>query len=747
MKKRKICALLLGALLAATLFACGDKKKETSSESAHNYVNGVCTNCGAEEPKNESSETLEALESSATSKVSEESESSETSESSAMKETSESSEFSETVQSSESSETSEILESSKTSASSEESESSETSESSENSETSEVSVSSESSCSHTYVDGACSSCGEVCEHEYTHGTCSVCGAVCAHTYVDSVCSVCGTACVSHEYEDGVCTVCKKPCAPHEYEDGVCSVCGVVCEHNYKESVCTVCGVVCTHSYEDGVCKDCGLVCEEHTYENGVCTNCGAECAHVYEKGTCTVCGAEDLTYVPADGDASKYQKILAKYKELALYYETNGKLPSKATNAESYVDTLYAVFEGYDTSTELGYAIRDINGDGYVELFLLGKDFKVYALFTLVKRAPVAVSAFTRENNCSFTEDGTVFFYEKAYDANSEQIGVAYKVTKLIGAELVGFEYGWADADGDGSNSDDRTYYEKENGVKKTITNDEYKVYTNHVYEYYLSYSSRLAKYTNTIIHPIIGATSGATATADFSSYEAIKTTLSLMHSDVASRKMDRTKWLSGEYDDGMIFKTDADFVTYNRLFAAIVTLQGSSSSSDYGYAEKDLNGDGVKELILMDQYGSGTSKRQDVFAIFTLVNGKPVLLDVYNDLRYASIDSNGYIYVAERVLLSHKKDMVFTVYEVKNGTLSPVSSYGYHCDYATSSTQIAWYKVVGGVKTAVEKTEFDEFYNAKIKTIATSISVANFGKYNAKSAGLSFTTVVVEEE
>ena len=55
-------------------------------------------------------------------------------------------------------------------------------------------------CTHTYVDGVCTLCGESqpatpCEHVYANGVCTKCGAAqnCAHTYENGVCTKCGAA--------------------------------------------------------------------------------------------------------------------------------------------------------------------------------------------------------------------------------------------------------------------------------------------------------------------------------------------------------------------------------------------------------------------------------------------------------------------------------------------------------------------------------------------------------------------------
>ena len=97
-------------------------------------------------------------------------------------------------------------------------------------------------CSHSYVNGACSSCGVACSCSYIDGVCTICGKVCSHSYSNGACSLCGAAC-SHTYSNGVCDYCGIPCvnfAIHSCSHR-CSVCGYQSSHTYSNGVCTTCG--------------------------------------------------------------------------------------------------------------------------------------------------------------------------------------------------------------------------------------------------------------------------------------------------------------------------------------------------------------------------------------------------------------------------------------------------------------------------------------------------------------------------
>ncbi len=71
--------------------------------------------------------------------------------------------------------------------------------------------------------------------------------------------------------------------------------------------------------------------------------------------------------------------------------------------------------------------------------------------------------------------------------------------------------------------------------------------------------------------------------------------------------------------------------------------LESFQADGFYAYALRDLNCDGVFELILF------AAKRESISAIFSMVDGKPILLGHYSGSTYCYVDHNGVIYVCER--------------------------------------------------------------------------------------------------
>ena len=572
-------------------------------------------------------------------------------------------------------------------------------------------------------------CGE-CEHVFADGKCTSCGepdpnyqATCIHHFTDGVCTNCGE--VDPNY------VPPTPVCQHNWTNGVCYECMTICKHDFENGTCKICKLVCSHRFEENsVCEICTYACR-HNYIDAVCNKCGKVCIHNYENGFCTECAEEDPNAIPQDGGASLYGEIVAKFKELALYKTTYGELPPKNEQDAPYVEALRQVADLYPSKNsdnpdlEQGYAFKDINGDGWVELILLERNSYVHGLFTLVDKTPVVVRTFIT-GMCRITTDGMLFYIDKAWGANGTQTVNANHYDHLVGDQLVGLEYGWYDLE-----NGTTVYYKVEEGseIEVALTKAEYNDYANNLFLYFVEYGTRLTKLNSFKFVNAIADVSDATIGANFSSYDGIINTFALMHSHVAGGKFERSYWTGGKYDQGMIFYSDVDFDIYNRLLGACVLVQNSSSAV-FGHALKDLDGDGSDELILLDN-------KNNLFGIFTMVDGKPVLLDTYTDLRYACMDSNGLIYVANRMVPGSPKDFEYSIYKLENGTLVNTLTIGCKCN--ASGTQTGWYKVENDITTSIEQATFNALYGEHFAEKATTVSTSNYAAYTLGNAGLVF--------
>jgi len=554
-----------------------------------------------------------------------------------------------------------------------------------------------------------------------------------------------TACgkCAHDYKNGICVHCgeadpdyKAPSCTHSYVNGTCEKCGVVCTHSYINATCTKCGVTCAHDYNEGICENCGTICT-HIYAQGVCTECGIACVHTYNEGVCTICQAEDPNYLPERG-RPLYDEIVNKYKYLILYKYTNEELPPRGTDEPFYMDALYEAAGQYDPTKNFGYSFKDIDGDGLDELFLVENTNRLYAMFSIKNKAPIAVATF-QNGKGYLKDDGTVFFNIKELNSSNDQILSENHITHLVNGALVGIAYGREDPDDDGDTDNDIYYYVSEGGTRTELAKSDYNAIADE-YEYYWGYSTRLTKLSNLSFYPALIASGTPSKNADFSSYAAIIDTFGYMHSAAKENKWDRSFWIGGRYDEGMIFKTEADFVLYNKLFAAYF-LVTENKSATVGYAKKDLNGDGVEELILLDG-------DFNIYAIFTQVDGAAVLLDSYNDLRTAFIDADGLIHVRQRIIPGYKNnekkdgyskfDCEAFVYEVCEGKLTEKIAIGMKFDSVGNQEMI--YKIVDGASVIVDQAEWDALY----AQYSADIGEATFAAYTKEKAGLGFVAVPV---
>ena len=532
-----------------------------------------------------------------------------------------------------------------------------------------------------------------------------------HSFADGVCTSCGESDPSyvkvcnHTYKNGVCTQCKEFCT-HDFSEGLCKVCGFVCSHNYP--------------YVDGKCSVCNRPCA-HVWENGFCKICILPCTHDYDGGVCKACGKDDPDYIPADGGRSLYKDIVDDYVYIITYKNNTEELPPKPDNAPYYTDALYEVGKCFDPSMTLGYSYKDINKDGYVELFLVGIDSRIYGMFTIVDKAPTVVKVF--QNGMGYiAPDGMIFYNTNGIDSTTGYYTNQKNHTYLVGDKLVGISYGYHDTDGDLNTNDDMIYFAiGEDGIERTIEKSEYNSYGK-FYEHYWTYPTRLNRLSNLRFNPVLIAATISTKTADFSDYAAIVKTLGIMYTEVAGGKFEKFKWTRGDFDLGMRFNSDEDFAIYNSILGAAALLQNSSLLK-FGYAEKDLNGDGINELVVMgDKY--------HVFAIFTLVDGKAVMIDSFSDLRSAFIDEDGNIHVKERIIPGHEDDAEYTVYSI--GAIKTTVGISHNDD----GTVKGYYKVIDGERIAITADEYNVLYTQYVADLGTS----ELHTYTKNNSGLTFT-------
>ena len=114
-----------------------------------------------------------------------------------------------------------------------------------------------------------------------------------------------------------------------------------------------------------------------------------------------------------------------------------------------------------------------------------------------------------------------------------------------------------------------------------------------------------------------------------------------------------------------------------------------------FGYALKDLNGDGIPELILLLQ-------DYTVLAAFSTVNETPRLLDVFWSRHRCAIFDSGLLYIDGNSGAVYWMRSMQQVSQGGNGLVT-IEQYGMDDD--------AYYRIVDGVQIGISKAELEEYF------------------------------------
>ncbi len=154
------------------------------------------------------------------------------------------------------------------------------------------------------------------------------------------------------------------------------------------------------------------------------------------------------------------------------------------------------------------------------------------------------------------------------------------------------------------------------------------------------------------------------------------------------------------------------------------------------GYATKDLNGDGMDELVLMnnDYY---------IMAIFSYADGKPVLLGNYMPRGSCWIDGDGLLHENGSGGADHSTN---AIYKISDGgkELELIAEYGTNGhEWIEDVAYTIYYKLVDGEKktiTAAEYQALDEQYGKYLGSVAGA-------EATKKYSGLTFASLYTEAE
>ena len=382
----------------------------------------------------------------------------------------------------------------------------------------------------------------------------------------------------------------------------------------------------------------------------------------------TLLSAVGCAWIPENTETDPevlYKDVISEYTKLLVAQSRGEELPQPKTLGVSerkadISEALYSIVDGITDASIMGYGFKDMDGNGIPELIILSKYYTVYAVFSFSKNAPILLQANGEKGNTiDFATRNRFFMKHHTVNGNTEEI--TYYTCRVSGDKMV--------YDSVFGQTYDKTEKKIESfqiadGSRTSIDEETFK---DLVYEHQRvglpAYSDTSRLLAPRIYFPLINRlVNGNAPIADFSSYAAIRETYKKISAGIG--EFNSTKWVNGEYDDLFVFPSYLDFEYYNRLLPTLY-------SDHLGYDELDLNGDGIDELVLMDE-------AYRIKAIFTQKNGVPVLVDAFAD-ETCWIDSEGFIHVDNEqyyyleyylyeLTVEGKLDLVYSVHLAENG-------------------------------------------------------------------------------
>ncbi|MBO5512485.1 MAG: hypothetical protein J6B24_12185 [Clostridia bacterium] len=364
--------------------------------------------------------------------------------------------------------------------------------------------------------------------------------------------------------------------------------------------------------------------------------------------TCTSCGTPKLSY---EEQKTAYNGIIAEYTALLTAKQNGETLTAPDTTGmdegeAAISEAVYTAVNINNFPEDMAYTYWDMDGNGTLELLLMTSPPILKAIFTLDGETPVLLGHADENVMWYYSTKGELIRIHEALEEEQGDNTLTYaRVTGTALTEDTSFGVTYEIKDGKRPITG---YYEMVDGEKQTIDKERYdsltKVY-NALWDDANLYEDKLN--TPCMFFPLAEGDE-TPPPADFSSYEAVKSTFKEM---LAYLPQVNAKWPTGKLDACFTYDSDEEFRVYNYLMlmarlyipdngAFSEVLEGGEKA--YGYCETDVNGDGVDELLLMtDDYR--------IFSIFTTVKGKVVYMEEYADFArkwgMSSVDGEGNFY------------------------------------------------------------------------------------------------------
>ena len=338
--------------------------------------------------------------------------------------------------------------------------------------------------------------------------------------------------------------------------------------------------------------------------------------------------------------------------------DTTGMSEGEAAIAEAVFETASAC----ENPEKMAYTYKDMDGNGTLELLFLTSPRDLQAIFALDGKAPVLLACDDGEKDEDWYFDAEGRVYSTVHtilDMEKKQIEATGIHFHVEGAELVQdvqYILTWFVVNNRPTSTE---YFEVVDGTRQPIDEARYNELSadyNRVHDY-SGFQSIQRKLNAPRMIFLLDEQTETPPTVDFSTYEAIRETYKAISTRLED--YDTDDWLAGKYDNLFTYPDDVAYSYYQHLLYA--AYRGGTCE---GYDEIDLNGDGLDELVILNE-------DYVIKAIFTQKNGTPVLLGAFG-YETCWLDGQGLIHIDR----NDGYELEYSVYELtKKGDYNPVYS------------------------------------------------------------------------
>lgn len=448
--------------------------------------------------------------------------------------------------------------------------------------------------------------------------------------------------------------------------------------------------------------------------------CFSACTKQNEEPTDLPTDAQ--TDAPTTEELDGYDAIIKRYAELLNTKKESGELPPLDDGADEIEKEIYSVVEWASDADRMGYAIKDLDGNGVDELVLLRDDCMPLSLFTVDGERPVSLEQ-EGISIIAIHRDGYVNGSYKNEERGEN--GVFFK--KINGTSLEGFEMLHV------TDGEKHSYYKSANGERVEIDSAEWDMICEMMHTI-MSYADRIKATTKSaglrFIYALEGNRSNSNAQAlDFSSYDAVLESYEKIIGLILD--FEQKKWVEGEYDSLFEFESDEDYYIFQDLLLVIARNKPDSykegSENSFGYAKKDLDGNGIEELILMrDSYS--------LIAIFTEKDGKAVLVSAFAGDYKTWLDENGAIHARYATEGISEYNAQYSIRELDGDRLCDELVFGVEFDPMRLENLL--YKLEGGKKNEITTENYFDLID-RYETREDLLEVEL--EYSKRVSGLEF--------